>query len=73
MHTDPVQRVILASSNLQKSVDYWHGLLGLKLYSREGNSAIVAFDDSQAKLELKDIGKNLLWIINNINFADDNY
>lgn len=53
---DPVQKVILASSNLQKSVDYWHGLLGLKLYSRESDTAVVGFDDAQAKLELKDIG-----------------
>lgn len=53
---DPVQKVILASSNLQKSIDYWNGVLGLKIYQRTADSASFGFADNQAKVELKDIG-----------------
>ncbi|GLH03414.1 Glyoxalase domain-containing protein 4 [Gryllus bimaculatus] len=53
---DPVQKVILASSNLQKSIDYWNGILGLKIYNQDERSATFGFGDNQAKVELRDIG-----------------
>ncbi|CAB3372339.1 Hypothetical predicted protein [Cloeon dipterum] len=53
---DPVQSVIVASSNLQRSVDFWHGTLGLQLHSKEEKAAVVSFGDGQAKLEIRDIG-----------------
>ncbi|KAF4523507.1 hypothetical protein B566_EDAN004578 [Ephemera danica] len=54
---DPVQKVTLACSNLQKSIDYWHGLLGLKLYNKTSESAVFGFSDMQVKLEMKDKGQ----------------
>nr|CAG4641023.1 EOG090X09EK [Eulimnadia texana] len=53
---DPVKKVILASSSLEKSIDYWNGILGLKIYSQTDNSVVLGYGDEQAKLELKDIG-----------------
>ncbi|KAK3084272.1 hypothetical protein FSP39_010907 [Pinctada imbricata] len=53
---DPVQMVTLASSDLQKSVDYWTKLCGMTLYSRGDNSAVLGYDDNQCKLQLLDIG-----------------
>lgn len=56
-YIDPVEKVTLASSNLQKSIDYWHGILGLKLFNQTKESAVFGFSETQAKLEVKDIGK----------------
>lgn len=57
---DPVEKVALASSNLQQSIDYWNGILGLKIYSQNGNKVLLGFSDDQTKLELEDIGKNFM-------------
>lgn len=57
---DPIEKVALASSNLQQSVDYWNGILGLKIYSKNDNKVLLGFSDDQTKLELEDIGKNIL-------------
>lgn len=57
---DPVEKVALASSNLQQSIDYWNGILGLKIYSQNDNKVLLGFSDDQTKLELEDIGKNIL-------------
>ncbi|XP_068629625.1 glyoxalase domain-containing protein 4 [Battus philenor] len=54
---DPVMKVSLASSNLTRSVEYWNGLLNLKMYEKTEKSAILGFSDDQAKLELVDIGE----------------
>uniref|UniRef100_A0A1B6DLV4 VOC domain-containing protein n=1 Tax=Clastoptera arizonana TaxID=38151 RepID=A0A1B6DLV4_9HEMI len=54
---DPVEKVTLSSSNLSKSLAFWNGILGLKIFSQEKDKAVIACNDSQAKLELKDIGK----------------
>lgn len=53
---DPVKKVTLASSNLQKSVDYWNRLCGMKIYEQQEKSAVLGYDDTQCKLELVDIG-----------------
>ncbi|XP_050732732.1 glyoxalase domain-containing protein 4-like isoform X1 [Eriocheir sinensis] len=53
---DPVQQVVLASSNLEKSVAYWKDLAGMTLYSRTDKSATLGYSDTQAKLVLQDIG-----------------
>jgi hypothetical protein len=58
--TDPVEKVTLASSNLQRSIDYWNGILGLKIYSQSNKKVVLGFADSQTKLELEDIGKIIL-------------
>jgi len=53
---DPVKKVTLASSNLQKSVDFWSRLCGMKVYKEEQKSAMLGYSDSQCKLELVDVG-----------------
>ncbi|XP_015589815.1 glyoxalase domain-containing protein 4 [Cephus cinctus] len=53
---DPVQKVTLASSNLQRSIAYWRDILGLKVYIEEENSVLLGYGDDQVKLELEDIG-----------------
>lgn len=54
--SDPVQKVMLASSNLQKSVDFWNGILGMKIYERGDTSVVLGYNDNQCKLELQDVG-----------------
>ncbi|MEE6469479.1 hypothetical protein FKM82_008648 [Ascaphus truei] len=56
--TDPVQKVTLAVSDLQKSIAYWSGLLGMKMYNKDETKkkALLGYADNQCKLELQDIG-----------------
>ncbi|NP_001085671.1 glyoxalase domain containing 4 L homeolog [Xenopus laevis] len=56
--TDPVQKVALAVSDLQKSLHYWSNLLGMKIYSKDETKkkALLGYADNQCKLELQDIG-----------------
>ncbi|KRT83835.1 hypothetical protein AMK59_3264 [Oryctes borbonicus] len=58
---DPVEKVTLASSNLQKSIDYWNGLLGLKIFTKndEKRNVLLGFNDDQAKLELQEIDQSI--------------
>lgn len=46
---DPVLKVTLAVSNLQKSVSYWSGLLGMKIYetNEEKQRALLGYADNQ--------------------------
>lgn len=53
---DPVQQVVLAVSDLERSMGYWRDLAGLTLYSRSPKTATLGYDESQAKLRLKKIG-----------------
>ncbi|XP_046965126.1 glyoxalase domain-containing protein 4 [Vanessa cardui] len=53
---DPVVKVSLASSNLAKSIDYWNGLLTLKIFEKSNKSVLLGFSEDQAKLEFVDIG-----------------
>ncbi|KAG9492625.1 hypothetical protein GDO78_000890 [Eleutherodactylus coqui] len=57
-NTDPVQKVTVAVSNLQKSTAYWSDLLGLKVYyeDKAKKSILLGYADNQSKLELQDIG-----------------
>uniref|UniRef100_A0A1B6IVL6 VOC domain-containing protein n=1 Tax=Homalodisca liturata TaxID=320908 RepID=A0A1B6IVL6_9HEMI len=54
---DPVEKVTLSSSNLARTLAYWNGILGLKIFSQDKDKAVLGFAESQAKLEFKDIGK----------------
>ncbi|KAH9495932.1 Glyoxalase domain-containing protein 4 [Bulinus truncatus] len=54
---DPIKVVSLASSNLQKSVDFWTRLCGMQIFSQEINTATLGYDKEQCKLELIDIGQ----------------
>lgn len=53
---DPVQKVCLGCSNLLKSVDYWHKLCGMKIYSQEERKAVLGYANNQCKLELQSVG-----------------
>lgn len=55
--SDPVLKVTLASSNLKNSIDYWNGILGLKIFEQGDKNVVFGFDDKQAKLEAIDNGK----------------
>ncbi|KAJ8722573.1 hypothetical protein PYW07_003753 [Mythimna separata] len=54
---DPVVKVSLASSNLEKSIAYWNGLLSLKIFEKTTKTVTLGFGDQQAKLELVEIGE----------------
>lgn len=52
---DPVRKVTLASSNLQASMAYWEGLLGMTVYSETDHTILLGYDDHQCRLELKKV------------------
>lgn len=54
---DPVIKVTLASSNLQRTLDYWNGILGLKIFEKSEKNVLLGFNENEAKLEFQDIGK----------------
>ncbi|KAL5016739.1 hypothetical protein ScPMuIL_006328 [Solemya velum] len=56
---DPVKKVSLASSDLDKSVDYWNRLCGMEIYSKDEKSAILGYSHEQCKLELIDLGTDV--------------
>ncbi|KFQ49822.1 Glyoxalase domain-containing protein 4, partial [Pelecanus crispus] len=55
---DPVLKVTLGVSDLQKSINYWSDLLGMKIYEKdeEKQRALLGYADNQCKLELKTVG-----------------
>ncbi|GJQ68728.1 hypothetical protein Trydic_g17262 [Trypoxylus dichotomus] len=54
---DPVQIVTLASSNLANSLNYWHGILELKVFEKDtaNSKALLGYNEFQTKLELQEI------------------
>ncbi|XP_052074904.1 glyoxalase domain-containing protein 4-like isoform X1 [Mytilus californianus] len=56
---DPVKKVTLSSSDLDKSVDYWTRLCGMKVFSQDNKTAVLGYDDNQCKLELYEIGTDV--------------
>lgn len=56
---DPVKKLTLASSNLEKTIAYWNGILGLKILNKAKDIVSLAFDDNQCHLEFKDIGREV--------------
>eukprot|EP00062_Callorhinchus_milii_P015300 gi/632965409/ref/XP_007898876.1/ PREDICTED: glyoxalase domain-containing protein 4 [Callorhinchus milii] len=57
--TDPVQKVTLAVSDLQRSINYWSNLLGMKVYKKDeaNKKAVLGYADDQCKLELQNISE----------------
>ncbi|XP_033228688.1 glyoxalase domain-containing protein 4 [Belonocnema kinseyi] len=53
---DPVEKVTLASSNLERSISYWQGILNLNVFEQKDKSVLLGFSKEQTKLELDDIG-----------------
>lgn len=47
---------MLSSTNLEKSVKFWNGILGLKIFNQTAAVIELGFGDNQAKLKLRDIG-----------------
>lgn len=53
---DPVEKVTLSSSNLQKTIAYWKDILELNVFNQTDKSVLLGYGDDQAKLEFQDIG-----------------
>lgn len=53
---DLITKVALSSSNLSKSRQYWHELLGMKVLEESDRSLKLAYDPKEARLEL--VGTN---------------
>ncbi|XP_064477575.1 glyoxalase domain-containing protein 4-like [Ornithodoros turicata] len=47
---DPVEEVLLASSDLNKTDAYWKGLLGMKQVYRSNHESVLEYDPDQTKL-----------------------
>ncbi|CAL7943099.1 unnamed protein product [Xylocopa violacea] len=56
---DPVEKVTLSSSNLQKTVAYWKDILELKVFNQTDKSILLGYSDDQAKIEFEDIGTEI--------------
>lgn len=57
--SDPVKKVTLASSNLEKTVDYWTRLLEMKVYNRTNNAVVLGYEDNQCQLEFVKIDEEI--------------
>jgi len=55
-NSDPVEKVTLSSSNLERTIAYWKDILGLKIFDRKDKSVLMGYSKDQAKLEFEDIG-----------------
>lgn len=52
---DPVEKVSLASSNLQKTIVYWKDILGLTIFDQTEKSVLMGYSEDQAKVEFVSI------------------
>lgn len=53
---DPVEKVTLSSSNLERTIAYWKDILGLKIFDQKDKSVLMGYSEDQTKLEFEDIG-----------------
>lgn len=53
---DPVQKVTLSSSNLERTIGYWQNILQLKIFEKTDKTVLLGYGEDQAKLEFEDIG-----------------
>ena len=51
VHTDPVYKITLSVSNLQKSLEYWSKLLGMNILQQSDVSAELAYSDNQVSMK----------------------
>lgn len=58
---DPVVRLTLSSTSLERSLEYWHRTLNMKIRSQTEDS-IVLFYDKFIELELRALSKNLIYL-----------
>eukprot|EP00730_Choanoeca_flexa_P012750 TRINITY_DN4582_c0_g1_i1.p1 TRINITY_DN4582_c0_g1~~TRINITY_DN4582_c0_g1_i1.p1 ORF type:complete len:359 (+),score=52.95 TRINITY_DN4582_c0_g1_i1:155-1078(+) len=50
---DPVQSLTLNVTDLQRSIEYWHGLLGMNIISQDDAMAELSYEAAQASLILR--------------------
>lgn len=55
-NADPVEKVTLSSSNLERTIAYWKDILGLQIFDRNDKSVLMGYSNDQTKLEFEDIG-----------------
>ncbi|XP_017891995.1 glyoxalase domain-containing protein 4 isoform X2 [Ceratina calcarata] len=53
---DPVEKVSLSSSNLEKTIVYWKDILGLKIFDQTEKTVLMGYSADQAKVEFISIG-----------------
>ena len=53
---DPVEKVTLSSSNLERTTAYWRDILQLQVFNQTNKSVLLGYSKDQAKLEFVDIG-----------------
>lgn len=49
--SDPVKKITLGCSNLEKTLKYWTEVGGMKIFTQSDKNAEIGYDESQAKLE----------------------
>lgn len=47
---DPVEEVVLASSNIARTVSYWHDLLDMAVHERSEKAVTLSYGDAQCRL-----------------------
>ena len=50
--SEPIQKVSIGVSNLAKSLDYWHNLLGMTVFEQTDTKALVGYSADKCKIEL---------------------
>ena len=53
---DPVEKVTLSSSNLERTTAYWRDILQLQVFNQTDRSVLLGYSKDQAILEFEDIG-----------------
>lgn len=56
---DPVQKVSLGCSNLEKTLKYWMEVGGMKVFEQKDGIAVVGYEESQAKLEFVAVNEKI--------------
>lgn len=57
--SDLANKVTLSCTDLQKSVDFWSSIAGMKVFTKSEDRALLGYDKKQAKLELKFISEKM--------------
>ena len=51
VHTDPIYKITLSVSNLQRSLEYWNKLLGMDILQQSNASAELSYSDNQVSMK----------------------
>ncbi|XP_073984748.1 glyoxalase domain-containing protein 4 isoform X2 [Rhodnius prolixus] len=55
--TDPVEKISLACSVMDKTINYWHCELGFNILERDHHYAVFSYGEKQAKIQFLQIGE----------------